>query len=143
MRVYLAGVFSLKHDFKVARKDLEHLGHEVTSQWLDVDDTPDEQRPPEQQTAHAEMCLMDVDAADVLVYFSWDPQNKTRGGRDVEMGYALGQSKDVICIGAPRSVFRASARILTYDNWAQALQQYFASYQSLDTGQRGLFRRRK
>ena len=90
----------------------------VNSRWLDEPHAPG-------TTLHevsAAFCretslidLEDIDAADMMVFFSEDPLVGTpRGGRHVEFGYALAKGKRIVVIGGPENIFHYLPQIVHY-----------------------------
>ena len=105
MKVYLAGRFGDRETLRELRGVLTRAGVMVTSRWLNshhqAEDPTDEELG---QYAYED--LRDIDDADVLVL--WNPlhhHRSGRGGRHVELGYALAKGKRVILIGQRENVF--------------------------------------
>ncbi len=100
MKVYLAAMFGQKMEMREVRTRLENAGHEVTSQWVYVEEGVDSGASEAKLREYAQMDLNDVLRSDVLVAFS-QPRGTphTGGGRHVEFGYALSEGIDVVICG--------------------------------------------
>ena len=109
MKIYLAAQYRRKEEMKVVRRLLHEAGHICTSSWLkephDANITMD-QCTTEDLRFFAEQDLDDIRRSDIFVIFSVDPLLPTvRGGRHVEMGYALGLGKPVYVVGPKENIF--------------------------------------
>jgi nucleoside 2-deoxyribosyltransferase len=114
MKYYFAARFSKRSQLRRYRKQLIHLGHTCTSQWLDGES--DENAA----TAHRDLC--DVEAADGLILFCETPRCATRGGRFIETGYALGLGKAVIAVGADiENIFMRLPDVQRFNTWPDCL----------------------
>ena len=105
MKVYLAGRFGDRETLRELRGVLARVGVTVTSRWLDSGHQSDDPTDAE-RSQYAREDLYDIDDADVLVL--WNPAHhhrSGRGGRHVELGYALAKRKRVILIGQRENVF--------------------------------------
>ena len=125
MKIYLAAPYAGRDILKDHLQFWADAGHEVTCGWVKGT------RPlgtssygisvvstDEEVTAHAEMDLADIDAADAVVHYSaaylqaLDPSlgsvthNLHSGGRHVETGYALAKDKPVIILGPMENIFQ-------------------------------------
>lgn len=125
MKIYLAAPYAARDILKEHLQFWQDAGHEVTCGWVKGT------RPlgvasygisavstDEEVTAHAEMDLADIDAADALVHYtaqylrSLDPSlgdvthNLHSGGRHVETGYAIAKDKPVVIIGPMENIFQ-------------------------------------
>src|SRR3990167_6753636 len=104
MKVYLAGDFDRRAElFEVAER-LVGQGHDITSLWLWTDgDVPSVQLDADATEGCALRDLRDVEAAQVVVLFTRETDG--RGGKDTELGYALGLGKRLVIVGTRRNVF--------------------------------------
>ena len=116
LKVYVAGMFFTKELRKSQATELRASGITVTSRWLDesvphtvtMKDVPDKYH---EETAQAD--LEDIDNADILIAFVPTDSELTqvsiatasRGGRHVEMGYALGKNKQIFVVGPKENIF--------------------------------------
>jgi hypothetical protein len=81
-KIYLASSWSNRYFLRQVRDILTTAGHHITSRWIDVGEAD---YPPE---IGAERDLIDLDAADTLVF--WPDNLTTRtSGKFVEFGYAI------------------------------------------------------
>jgi hypothetical protein len=118
-RIYLAGRYGRRPELGQVRRALEAFGYLVTSRWLDGH--PDGDGNDERW---AREDLEDIDAAGILVCYAERPgqRGRARGGRHVELGYALGTGKRVILVGPRENVFHHLARVTVVENTAQLLR---------------------
>ena len=118
MIVYLAARYSRKKEIKALIPILLEHNIRTTSRWLHetASETAhlDEFTPTFcQQTA--EIDLEDIDDADTFVFFSEDPKIGTpRGGRHVELGFALAKEKRIVVIGVHENIFHYLPEIVHY-----------------------------
>lgn len=126
MKVYLAAAFSRRAELRGYRDELRRAGIEVTSRWLDESEEPE---PDDDDFAddvrsfaeYAEMDLEDVQDADVIVCFTEEPGGgPARGGRHVELGYALGIGLDAIVVGYRENIFHCLRDVHFDPDWEAA-----------------------
>jgi predicted RNase H-like nuclease len=141
LKVYLAGAYSRRVEFRDYRDRLTAIGVEVTAGWIDTDFT----EGGEAESAHcredvraeiAKSDFYDVINADVVIYFSQPvgSDKGKRGGRHVEFGIALGTQKTIILVGRRENVFHHLPVIRVFETFDQVLKQIkFA----LQTGVKG------
>ena len=114
MNVYIAAPFSCRNEAISVMSWLEQQGHGVTSRWL-WSDHGDEGRAARED-------LEDVRAADVLLALNFEGwQEKGRGGRHVEFGYALGLDLRLIIVGPRENVFHSLPSVEQYDTFEECL----------------------
>ncbi len=109
---YIASFFDTRARLLPVRETLSRLGLEVTSRWLDE---------PSGVTTAAEFkkCayrdIEDIKRARFLIIDTLDVT--PRGGREVELGYALAWGKPIMLVGPKRNVFHelAGKHFLTWD----------------------------
>lgn len=125
MKVYLAARWTRRDEMRIYADDLAQRGHTCTSQWL-YGNTFGDDGHRALTDAESGMCatvdLANIDAADIIVCFTEHPgSGAARGGRHVELGYALGRGDVyVIVVGPIENVFCVlSDRV---DTWDEALQ---------------------
>lgn len=120
MRIYLAARYGRRAELCGYRETMKELGHVVTSRWLDTDDSQGE---PESTADHAATDLEDIKDADVFVAFTEAPDSTfARGGRHVELGYALGITMKAFHVVGPReNVFCLLPEIHQHDSFAEFL----------------------
>lgn len=128
-RIYLAARFSARPSLRVVRDALEKAGHRVTSRWIDEDDDQTHDSLTDQGRLRcAVRDLTDIGDADILIVDTLLPAN--RGGREVEVGYALGRHKGFFVVGPIRNVFHTIAT-RRFDNWQEALD-FFCPQTTVD-----------
>lgn len=66
--------------------------------------------------------IEDIDAADALIAFTeapGDTPGRSRGGRHVEFGYAIGKGKPVCIVGIRENVFCHLPQVMHFDTFNQ------------------------
>mgnify|MGYP001578042703 CR=1 FL=1 len=112
LKIYTAARFSDRARLRAARDRMFQMGHECTASWLD------EVAKPETMTIEVfnkKLAIKDfteISAADIIVVDTLEPlitvaETSSGGGREVELGFALGQwhRKEVWRVGPARNVF--------------------------------------
>lgn len=97
---------------------LEAVGHVVVSRWLraaDGEDLSDRR----QAADAAAIDLHDLSGADVLIAATDGPGAAAggRGGRHVELGFALALGRRVLVVGPPEHVFHHLPAVRCVDTW--------------------------
>lgn len=115
MRLYIAGRYSRRDEFREIAKLLRSRGFFITSGWLNEnadlhhklgDTIAGEQDVATFYLRTAIMDCEDIQAADAILFFAEDPHIGTpRGGRHVEFGYALGTGKRLFVVGDEENIF--------------------------------------
>lgn len=100
MKIYLAAKFGQKIEMRDVRARLEAAGHEVTAQWVYVEEGLDTDATEANLASYAKMDVDDVLRSDLLVAFS-NPRGElhTGGGRHVEFGVALCAEIPIVVVG--------------------------------------------
>lgn len=133
---YIAARYDRREEICIYADEIRELGYEVNSRWLlgthqihpnaekvDIDKHPEhgvtlDARP------FAEDDVADVAACDTLIFFSEPPDSHSkRGGRHVEFGMALAQSKRIIVIGDRENVFHCLPKIERFNTWVEFKQK--------------------
>lgn len=112
MKIYLAASYSRRLELLGYAQQLEALGHQVVSSWVDghhETNSPhgsqaDKLGDSEEQSGWATEDIRDIFECETLVLFTGGDHRK-RGGRHVEYGIALGLGKSLVLIGQPENVF--------------------------------------
>jgi nucleoside 2-deoxyribosyltransferase len=127
MMIYLASRYSRRDELCGYRSQLQALGYEVTSRWLNglhhmPDHCPDDYQHAENQR-FAREDLEDLKAADVVICFT-EPSRlgPGRGGRHVEFGIALALRKTVIAVGHRENVFHFLPEVIFYETWQEVIE---------------------
>ena len=111
MKVYIASRFSRRHEAHALGRRLQALGHTITSRWSLPDSDHVKPVGMSKQAADAERQrfavedIEDLQAADCCISFMQPPRDNSRGGRQVEFGYALALGHRMIIIGPRETVF--------------------------------------
>lgn len=109
--VYLAARYSRREELCRYKADLEALGYEVTSRWLNGNHQVDNaglsaEGSREERERFAREDYDDVQRADLVIAFTEEPRSSnSRGGRHVELGIAIGLGTPVIIVGPRENVF--------------------------------------
>lgn len=133
MRVYLAARYSRMHELENYASELRDYGIETTSRWITGrHETPPDGvavDSPEHLAWAADEDLADLDDASVLIAFT-EPEGaiygRGRGGRHVEMGYALGTNKRIVVCGHRENVFCFLPEVWFARDWS-AVKQFLLS----------------
>lgn len=123
MRFYLAARYSRFPEMQQYAKELEALGHTVTSRWIRGDH---DIRAHGQSEADwwmpcwAEEDWEDLHAAECCISFTEPPKDvpgRSRGGRHVEFGAALALGKGLVVIGYRENVFHWLPAVTFFATW--------------------------
>ena len=137
MKIYLASRYSRREELCLYRDELQAIGHEVTSRWLNgahqiaPDGMPlteererqfedmSDPRGNELRQAFLREDMADVAAADLLIAFTETPRapGGGRGGRHVELGLALAWQKQIIIVGPRENLFCWHPAIEQFDSF--------------------------
>lgn len=143
MKIYLASRYSRRLELCEYRSQLEHLGHTVTSRWLNGKHQIDDKGQPIGESgeklveagdgstscadalrAHfvQEDCA-DVRSAECVISFTEPPRSPlgTRGGRHVEFGMAIALGKRIIVIGYQENLFHYLPTVEFFNDWERAI----------------------
>lgn len=114
MKIYLAATYSRLEEMQEYGRQLEGLGHEITSQWIKGHQVDDEM-------FYVDYCYEDINDlanAQTLILFSDNFQPSTsRGGRHVEFGLALAYDQRIILVGQRENIFQYHDTVEQYDTW--------------------------
>jgi nucleoside 2-deoxyribosyltransferase len=120
MKAYLAAMYKRRDELRIFKEHLEEAGIVITSRWLDENEPLNSQMGQHSKKFYkttARIDLEDIDAADIMVFFSEDPLVGTvRGGRHVEFGYALAKGKPIYTVGPKENVFHYLKNVYHYDS---------------------------
>jgi nucleoside 2-deoxyribosyltransferase len=121
LAVYLAARYSRKLEIKEKSLELESLGINMTSRWLDEEASPGSNLKEVGDDFCREVAkqdIEDIDRADLVVLFSENPEEAfVRGGRHFEAGYAHGTKKPLIVLGPRENVFHYLNSVVLVDSW--------------------------
>ena len=104
MKFYLSGRYRDRLFYQGIRQKLQHMGHEVTSTWIDEDAT----LPPESIGTRfvAERDVREIGGSDVVLSDTREPFSPhSGGGREFERGIAYGRGIHLWRVGPKRQAF--------------------------------------
>lgn len=126
MKIYLAARFTRGSELCGYRRQLEDLGHIVTSRWINGSHHPTatdvgEEGNLQERARWAREDIDDLLEADLCIHFT-EPagQGPARGGRHVEFGVCLGAGIPVMVIGHRENIFHCLPQIQFFESWADA-----------------------
>lgn len=103
IRVYIAAHTEEQPRALALRALLRHHGITVNARWLDLVDVPRE------SADGAQVCLEDIEDAQVVVFLNPKPLHGTgTGGRHTEVGMALMARKPLVIVGERENVFHSA-----------------------------------
>lgn len=123
MKVYLAARYSRREELCRYAFDLERIGYEITSRWLQGNHQIDDaglsaEAATEERTRFATEDWDDLMAADICISFTEEPRSSnSRGGRHVEFGAALAAGKHCLVIGPRENVFHCLPNVNVFRYW--------------------------
>lgn len=118
MKVFLAGKYESQYRLKTVRTVLKGLGHTVVSTWLD-EKSPDRTSLAWRDTQQAaSRDWADLRQCDLFILDTNDQDE--HGGREVELGLALGTDARTWIVGPSRNIYHSLAGQRFY-NWFDAL----------------------
>jgi hypothetical protein len=130
MKIYLASRYSRRKELLGYAKQLERLGHCITSRWLLGNHSLDD-RGLSIEAASAERTRFacedwdDLLAADCVISFTEEPRGTTsRGGRHVEFGAAMARGKQCVVIGHRENVFHCLPDVEFYATWQEFWEEW-------------------
>lgn len=130
VKIYLAARFGRREECKSIRTQLQSMGYEVTSSWLDLDYSARDSKeptsaPPELRQQFAKQDIADILAADWFIMLSEEPDSTAgkRGGRHCEMGVALATGKRVVVIGPRENIFHFLPQVEVFPTFAEFCRQ--------------------
>jgi nucleoside 2-deoxyribosyltransferase len=122
MKFYLAAAFNRKNEIAEKTKELQALGHVVTSTWPWEDSKPEatladiDEESLIRKIAYKD--LREIREADAVILFTQEPtEPMLRGGRMHEFGYAHALGKTLIVCGPRENIFHYIDKVWVYDNW--------------------------
>lgn len=132
---YLAARYGRRDEIAQYRDDLIILGYRSVADWLYSTDEEEQaiETDPERMARIALDDMAAIERSGLFVAFTEDPQSPHgRGGRHVELGYALcirryqqrlGQRPIRILIVGPReNIFCSVSEVERFETWRDALQ---------------------
>lgn len=146
-KTYLAARYGKRLELCGYREELEAMGYEITSRWLNGKHQIDNvgkpigdkgesliegdaacatsgANSPEAQALRQSFAVEDVNdvlAVDILVNFTEPPRTTaTRGGRHVEFGIGIATGKRLIVVGHRENIFHWLPKVEFFATWAEA-----------------------
>ena len=117
MKIYLAACFEQQEEVRQKLNEMESLGFTCMSSWRFEDGLI----PPTPE--HLDKCasrdLADLEGSDWFVCLTDKASN--RGGKHVELGYALALRMPVILVGRRENIFHSLRRINWVETWPEAV----------------------
>lgn len=127
MKIYIAGRYSRRDEFRLVRDKLVSLDHTVTSRWLDENEPLQSQMGQHSDQWYYDtqnVDLQDVWSADTMLFFAEDPLvGIPRGGRHVEFGYAIGIGRPIFVIGPRENVFHYNWAVTHFSSLEEFLER--------------------
>ncbi len=121
MRIYLIARKGRQAELCRRADELEAAGHEITSAWVRGDDKDDGDCTTAELLDRAAQNLDDIDRCDCCLAFGEPPGSPyDRGGRHVELGYALAQRKRCLVVGYLENVFHRSSLVEFCETFEEA-----------------------
>lgn len=114
--IYIAGFFDTRLRLLLERSTLEAKGFRVRSRWLDEPPVPESLLRASAWPAYALRDLKDIKDTDSFVLDTID--ETPRGGREVELGFAMAEGKNLFRIGPARNVFHTLIPF-AFSTWAE------------------------
>ena len=125
-KIYIAGWFGSQARLKIEQDKLIWLGHIIVSSWLQ-EKTADPTKIttydllPDSNQLLAAKDFWEIDESDLFIIDTIDVSD--RGGREVELGYAIARKIPVVLIGPKRNVFHYLLRD-HYQTWNEFFRGY-------------------
>ncbi len=125
--LYLAGRYTRRAELCEKAADLILLGHAITASWLSEKPAWEDDGVRLGCTAAinafvAAQDTADIDACDTLIGFTDEPGSPSRGGKDREIGYALGRGKCVLIVGPRQNCFDFHPNVTYFPDWESCLR---------------------
>lgn len=120
MNVYLAARYERRAEMVVLSLELERYNIITTSRWIDGS----QEEKEEYFARYAQECIDDIRCADVIVLFA--EKTKGRGGRHVELGYALALERPIVIVGGHEHIFSYLPEIIHVPDWDKALMVLYS-----------------
>lgn len=124
MKYYFCSRYSRKEELLQYKKQIEDLGHEVTSRWLTAPPPRStEDSDPDFQKYVATLDEEDILKADTVIAFTELPRKTlTRGGRHIEFGIGRGSNKHLVVIGPIENDFYQLDGLEHYNSWVDYMK---------------------
>ena len=139
MKIYLASRYSRNAEMRGYRDELEAMGHEVTSRWINLHagstsylsaaalTVLEKSFIPEQLSATPDLCSayavadwQDLLRAECVISFTCGSGGK--GGRHVEFGMGLAWKKRMMVVGPRENVFHTLPEVEHFETWVECVK---------------------
>lgn len=126
-KIYLAARFGRQAELRGVRDKLHAIGYEVISSWLDEDPTTEGKLDRAEAARIARVICDEILRVSVVVCFIDGKDGSSRGGHQVEFGYAFAKGKVVISVGTvERNIFHHDFRVRQFST----VEDFLAAAQS-------------
>lgn len=118
--IYIAGVYEDRQKLQYWKQEFEREGHLVKASWL----FEQADRGTLDNNAEAAVCirdLQDIDDCDTIIIFG-DAARRGQGGRNVELGYAIGTGKLIIAVGFRENPFWYHPAVVFVDEPSKVME---------------------
>ena len=124
LRIYIAARITRRHEAHALGRQLQALGHVITSRWMRPD--ADHLAPcgESEEAAYLDRQrfalddVADLTHSDCVILLGEAPRNTSRGGRLVEFGIAVGFGCRLMVIGYRETVFQCLPQVEFYPHKA-------------------------
>lgn len=130
LKVYLAAPYKMKEVIRTRAEELRGHGIGVTSSWLEEPEKPtvalaDVSDTKNRQYAHQD--ILDVEAADILVFQTDLTKTILRAGRHVEFGIAIGLGRTrpypILVVGEDKeNIFHHLPQVYHFKDWPSVVE---------------------
>ena len=127
MKIYLSASLSKAFLMKRVRSDLEAVGHEITSRWIDR--IPVELNEENKGILHGHCTedLADIVLSQSIIIFSNNGE-PFRGGRFVEFGFSIAQNIPIYLIGKPENAFFYTSFVTIFPDYVTFMYWFNKAY---------------
>ena len=128
MKAYLASRYSRYQEMQQVRDELEKLGHTITSRWIDGDKDLSDSENERIKLALRDM--EDLYNADTVISFTEEllstnlRSKRSRGGRHIEHGIAIGLCKRTVVVGPRENIYHCLPSVLWFSNYSSFIDGF-------------------
>lgn len=129
LRIYIAARITRRHEAHALGKQIQRLGHVITSRWMRPEADHVAASGESEEAAYLDRQrfaledLEDLMHSDCVILMGEPPRNTSRGGRLVEFGIGLGFGCRAMVIGHRETVFQCLPEVEFYLNEAALIAQ--------------------
>jgi len=122
MKIYIAGFFNTRERLLEYRDELKGLGHEIVSSWLNERPKPG-QMPEAAFFKHTAIKdLTELQSSECMIVDTFDVT--PRGGREVELGFAMSDPNRLIYVVGPRRNIFHHLADETFGTWSAVIDHF-------------------